>query len=231
MSWPQYTFYISTILIIIIILIFISRFFYHHESHPCQVVISHYHEDVHWVAQLPLVGFPDYLILSKTMEPVYLSINKGNEASIFLKYICDHYHQLKEYTVFLHGHEYAWHQDGSMLTLLPEKWNEMLQQKRLYMNLNNTPCGSILENQHIDLIRTWYKEFLEDEMGPIENHGDWTVGIPCCAQFIVHRSVIQRRSLKCYQGLLNWILTTELTNDISGRIMEWTWELLWEIKN
>jgi len=192
-----------------------------------EIVISHYNEDLGWVDRLP---FPNILIASKTRDPPYVTVNKGNEASIFLKYICENYHQLKDYTIFLHGHEHAWHQDGSIVTILPHAWKEMIQQKQLYRSLNVPLCGSILSNLHMDQIRTWYQEYLHEEMGPLEKHGDWTVGMQCCAQFIVHRSIIQRRSHQCYQRLLDWILTTELSNEVSGRFMEWTWELLWELR-
>ena len=34
-------------------------------------------------------------------------INRGNEASVYLKYIIDHYEVLPEYTFFIHDEEYS----------------------------------------------------------------------------------------------------------------------------
>ena len=210
----------------------VDTFLLKEETPSYEVVISHYNEDLDWVHKLPSIGFPKYIILSKTIEPIYIHVNKGNEASIFLKYICDHYNHLQDFTIFLHGHEFAWHQEGSILDLLRVKWNKIHQENLEYVSLNRGDylLGSIHDNEHFPTLRDWYDKYLKEEMGPIEHHGDWTVDRSCCSQFIVHKKAIQRRSLQCYQTLLDWILTTELDNATSGRFLEWTWELLWEVK-
>ena len=46
---------------------------------------------------------------------IIFPVNKGNEASVYLKYIIDFYDNLPEFTFFIHDEEYSWHHSGSTL--------------------------------------------------------------------------------------------------------------------
>jgi len=194
----------------------------------CSFCISHYNENLSWIQNLRNHGFQKIFIGSKTLAPIYISKNVGQEASIYLKYIVDNYNSLDEFTVFLHGHEHAWHQSKDIVSLILDAMQEMNAQQVFLKSLNNYYCGSILGNEWINEIKEWYNQYLKKELGPIDRHGDWTVGMPGCAQFIVHKSLIRLRSLEFYKNLLDWILETPIISFKTSRFMEWSWELFWE---
>lgn len=158
----------------------------------------------------------------KKDAPYTVPINKGNEASGYLKYIIDHYHSLPDHVVFMHDHEFAWHQKGSIYDLVSQHVGKKIR----YQSLN---CFT-WNNETIEWIPgllEWYDEFFMPEMGNIHKFGDFMTGHKGCAQFIVHKSLIQKRSLTFYTRLYAWLMTTELTDYYSGRHLEYTWHLMW----
>ena len=52
------------------------------------------------------------------------------------------------------------------------------------------------------------------------------VSQPCCAQFAVSGEQIRRTPLEEYVRLRDWLLHTPLDDEISGRIMEYTWQYI-----
>jgi len=48
----------------------------------------------------------------------------------------------------------------------------------------------------------------------------------CCAQFAVSRETILSRPLEEYQRYYEWLMDTELSDDISGRVMEYAWHMI-----
>lgn len=49
------------------------------------------------------------------------------------------------------------------------------------------------------------------------------VGASCCAQFAVTSKTVRQRSVSDYERIRNWLLETELRDELSGRIIEYTW--------
>lgn len=188
------------------------------------IVISHYNENLAWVNKLENF-FSDIKIYTKCKpESKYnVPINVGNEASSFLLYIIEHYDNLKDYTIFLHGHEFSWHHNGSIVDLLLNIKFEKID----FYNMNNQIMGSISESPYLKDIEIWYKNYLEKELGPIIQYNDWTKGYMACAQFLVHKSLIQSKTKNFYENLYNWILTTTLPSSLSSRYLEWCWHLIW----
>jgi hypothetical protein len=182
------------------------------------VVVSVYKEDIAWIDRLRQLGYP-VLIYTKgdANSPYSVPVNKGNEASAFLKYIVDHYDTLPEHSVFLHGEERSIHHDGSLVDILQSTRGH----RCFYKNLNNYKLTSFF----LPMI-PWCDEFLGPELGPIENYGDWTQGHDGCAQFIVHRAAIQLRSRRFYSRIYDWLLSTPLQNYLNARYLEWTWHLI-----
>jgi hypothetical protein len=85
----------------------------------CNVIVSVYNEDISWTERLRQLGY-NILIYTKgdPNSRTSVPVNKGNEASAFLKYIIDHYDQLPEHSIFLHGEENSTHHDGSLIEIL-----------------------------------------------------------------------------------------------------------------
>ena len=49
------------------------------------------------------------------------------------------------------------------------------------------------------------------------------VGASCCAQFAVTAAKIRERPRRDYERYRDWLLNTSLADDLSGRIMEYSW--------
>ena len=65
-----------------------------------------------------------------------------------------------------------------------------------------------------------WKELFPDVEMPRE------IAAPCCAQFAVTREQVLKRSRKEYEHYYNWVTTTELTDYVSGRVMEYLWHIV-----
>lgn len=49
------------------------------------------------------------------------------------------------------------------------------------------------------------------------------VGVSCCAQFGVSRTKVLERPRSDYERFRTWLADTPLEDDLSGRIMEYSW--------
>ena len=190
-------------------------------------VTSRYNKNVDWVYKLNNIN-KFYIYDKENPENEYnIPINKGNEASVYLKYIIDNYNNLTDFTFFTHDDEYAWHHFGSIV----DKFNEAVLSEKLYYNINNNCIlGSILTNPFYEEILIWYNNYIEKYI-PINKlpNKDWTLNHRGSAQFLVHKSLITKLPLEFYENLYNWIITTDLPNEKSGRFLEWTWHIFWYI--
>lgn len=196
--------------------------------HPwnTHIVIVRYTNDVSdMVRKLHTLGF-HVIIYEKhphfSWSPYFVPLNKGNEASGYLKYIIDHYDAMPEYVVFIHDHEYSWHHQGNIVHRIQER----IGHKTKFENLNSF-LWTKDTIEWFPEIRVWYARYLKTEVGSIKQYGDFMTGHLGCAQFIVHRDKIQRISLSCYVSLYYWILNTNIPDYYSGRFLEYTWHLMW----
>ena len=73
-------------------------------------------------------------------------MNKGNEASVYLKYIIDNYDNLPDFTFFIHDEEYAWHHTGSIIDKYTESImsNSWTFPKALGSNVSNVAFVVVL---------------------------------------------------------------------------------------
>ena len=190
-------------------------------------VVSRYKRNVDFVYKLKNIN-KIYIYDKETPENEYnIPVNKGNEASVYLKYIIDNYDNLTDFTFFTHDDEYAWHHVGSIV----DCYNEAVKSNKLYYNVNQKCIlGSIISNPWYNDILDWYNTYIEKYI-PMNSlpKKDWTQGYRGSAQFLVHKSLITNLPLEFYENLYNWIITTDMTNDKSGRFLEWTWHIFWVI--
>jgi hypothetical protein len=190
-------------------------------------VVSRYKKNVDWVYKLKNIN-KFYIYDKECPENQYnIPVNKGNEASVYLKYIIDNYETLSDYTFFIHDDEYAWHHSGSII----DKYNEAIMSNKLYYNINDKcVLGSIISNPLYKDILIWYDKYIEKyiPMHTLPNK-DWTQTHRGSAQFLVHKSLITKLPLEFYENLYHWIITTNMTNRASGTFLEWTWHIFWDI--
>jgi hypothetical protein len=68
-----------------------------------------------------------------------------------------------------------------------------------------------------DVFKKAFEEFMPDMEVPKK------VGVPCCSQFAVTRDTIRRRPREDYVRFRTWLVNTNLDDDLSGRVLEYTW--------
>lgn len=121
-------------------------------------VISRFKKNTDWVYKLKNIN-KYYIYDKETPSNEYnILVNKGNEASVYLKYIIDHYDNLADFTFFIHDDEYAWHHSGSIISL----FDEAVLSNKLYYNINNNcVLGSIVSNLWYNDILIWYNKYIE----------------------------------------------------------------------
>ena len=163
-------------------------------------------------------------------NPNNIPVNKGNEASVYLRHIIDYYDTLSEFTFFIHDEEYAWHHTGSIV----DKYTEAVESNQYFYNINDR-CVWNEPNMMDEYVRTlfayWYGEYI-DKFIPFDklpNKHDILYGYRGSAQFLVHKDLIRSLPKEFYVNLYDWILMTKIPNWISGRFLEWTWHIFWVI--
>ena len=191
------------------------------------VVVSRYKKNVDFVYKLNNNHNVNIMIYDKenSSSPFNIPKNKGNEASVYLKYIIDYYDNLSEFTFFIHDEEYSWHHLGSII----DRYDEAINSKQLFYNVNKDnlqPYSHITEKKELT---EWYNQFIEPYI-PFEKlpNKDWLIGYKSCAQFLVNKDLIRNLPLKFYQDIYNWILEFH-DGPLSGFFLEWTWHLFWDI--
>ncbi|PWW75958.1 hypothetical protein C7212DRAFT_193723 [Tuber magnatum] len=203
-------------------------------------------EDVTWLTYFP----EDLNILTKTylVDPdngntlpgtLTVPINKGHEAQAYLTYIIDHYYDLPDIVIFTHAHSTAWHNNDLQLFSTPAMLLEMNYRRVVehgYMNLrchwkpgcpgwikiNTTEYDDFKKEEFV-----MYRSFME--LFPEEVARDGVpdiIGTPCCAQFAVSRPRITQHAKERYISWRKWITDTPLSDEVSGRVMEYLWHFI-----
>ena len=195
------------------------------------VVVSRHHKDVSWTQKLTSHGY--HVIVydhhPHQKHPYFVSANNGREASVYLKYLTDYYDSLSTYTVFLQDEDYSWHHRGSVADLVLSREGK----RSRYYNLNSKCLGIITTNELWPTMRKFFSRYLAPYIGSIETYGEFTPGIKCCAQFIVHCDKVRAFPRKMYADMLEYALKapepkTPNPAKARGHMLEWTWHLLFD---
>lgn len=160
--------------------------------------------------------------------------NKGHEAMVYLTFIVDNYDHLAWMTVFTHGHFLSWHQAAPLPTLI-NTLNRSALAARGYVSLRcdwYPSCPAEIRPLHRDTTVWGPGLYREQAEGAIA--GNWkqlfpgerlpaTLASPCCAQFAVTRTAVQRRPRADYWRMREWLLDSLATDEVSGRVLEKLW--------
>jgi hypothetical protein len=195
-----------------------------------------------WLDDLPDQTFERALYA--VLEPdrtdrLHAPANKGHEAMIYLTYIIDHYDNLSDVTIFMHSHRWAWHNnpiggmDGaqmfSMLSL-----DRVNREGYVNMNCQWVPgckpgfrLKDVLENAVPEITRQEKKEVAASfaRLFPETPTPD-VIRTPCCAQFAASREMVRATPLTRFIFLRDWLFQTTYTDQISGRVFEQYWHLI-----
>lgn len=152
---------------------------------------------------------------------------------MFLRFIIDNYDKLADNILFIHPNRYQWHNDDPDYDGLPMLRHFQLSylEKEGYVNIRCAwalgcpneikPFKEEGENRAAIHAGGSYKqsfELLFPELKVPEK-----VGVSCCAQFAATKEKIRERKKEDYLRYREWLLKTELDDDISGRILEYSW--------
>jgi Protein of unknown function (DUF3431) len=196
-------------------------------------------DDVSWIEQdLPNLQTAIYVVDDESAD-LRIPKNKGHEAMVYLTYIIDNYDSLPDTSLFFHPHKVTWH-NNILLNLDTAFTIESLSDAKVaregYFNArchHDPGCPNWL---HLDRPESEWDPVKKGE----EKH--FTVALwqelhpgaaipasisqPCCAQFAVSRDRIRTRPQAEYIRYRDWLLKTDLSDEVSGRVMEYTWQYI-----
>lgn len=197
-------------------------------------------EDIDWIDQeLPGMNLTVYMA-DDIRAPLHPPKNKGHEVMIYLSYIIDHYHELPEIVIFMHAHRWTHHNNiflGADASQMLRRLSNEHVARAGYVNMRchwDPGCPEWLHfNGTKELIGKQEETYLAKswkELFPLERFPAF-LAQPCCAQFALSRERIRSIPLGRFTFYRDWIMKTPLTDYISGRILEYSWQFIFTGKN
>ena len=197
-------------------------------------------DDISWIAQeLPDLDVVVY-VANDPSAPLHSPKNKGNEVMVYLTYIIDHYDELPDVIIFMHAHRWTHHNNELLGYDAPQMIRRLSNAhvtRQGYVNMRchwSPGCPEWLhpgsreealgKQEEAVLVESWAELFPSD---PIPK----TLAQPCCAQFALSGQRIHSIPLSRFTFFRDWILRTPLSDYISGRIWEYSWQYLFTRQN
>ncbi|KAF1991826.1 hypothetical protein K402DRAFT_367181 [Aulographum hederae CBS 113979] len=191
-------------------------------------------EEISWIAE-DLPNLPTFLyVVDDPAAPFHVPKNKGHEVMVYLTYVIDNYYNLSDVNIFMHAHRFSWHNNEllngdavEMLTRLNP--NRVIREGYMNMRCHWDPgCPVWLRpNETEDVVLAKQEQQLVGqafaELFPLDEIPE-TLSQPCCAQFAVSGDRLRQLPLDRYIWMRDWLLRTELTDYIAGRVFEYTWQ-------
>jgi Protein of unknown function (DUF3431) len=196
-------------------------------------------QDVSWVYE-ELEGFNKsiYTVDDDSAE-LCVPRNKGHESMAYLTYIIDNYDNLPDTVLFFHSHRSAWH-NNILLDLDSAKTIQRLNPARVaregYFNArchHDPGCPNWLhidrpENEW-DFEKKKEEQYLTSRVWQqlhLNAPPPQALSQACCAQFAVSGDRIRARPVGHYQRYRQWLLDTDVSDEFSGRILEYNWQYI-----
>lgn len=209
-------------------------------SYSKTVVVAHKKtEDTYWIKQNLDWDFALYVADDPT-APLHPPKNKGNEAMVYLTYIIDHYQELPDIAAFMHFHQDSWHNEevlNSDSVQMLKRLNPERVIREGYMNMRCVwapGCPDWVHPGRVEfdeykqeenvIVQSWSELFPNDPVPEV-------LAQPCCSQFAVSREQIRAVPLSRYVLYRDWLLQTDLSDYISGRVWEYLWQVVFTGKN
>lgn len=162
---------------------------------------------------------------------------KANEVSAYLQYIIERYDSLPDVSIFIHNHDRARHNNrlagldmSNMLARLDRR--HVLESGYFNLRCDWEPgCPARLklsehprpgqEDPEVTTMKQVWRQLLGPEM-PLPE----VLAQPCCAQFAASRGRIRSVSLAQWKRYQDWVVQTPLSDWVSGRVWEYTWQVV-----
>ncbi|KAL9619482.1 MAG: hypothetical protein Q9160_005919 [Pyrenula sp. 1 TL-2023] len=205
------------------------------------VLARTHEEDVGWISRDIPTSNHTLTVASYTVDDplseLTVPVNKGHESMVYLTYIIDHYDMLNDVTMFMHSHQFAWHNNDLLNSDAANTvWRLNLEKvtREGYMNLRcHLQPGCVQRVLHpakpsLDL---HYAEEPMIAIAWIELFGPTvpvpeTLAQPCCGQFAVSRDRLRALPREQYIHFRKWLIETSYADNISGRIFEHIWHFI-----
>lgn len=151
------------------------------------------------------------------------------------RYIIDRYDTLPGNIIFHHAERFQWHNDNPDYDSLPLLQSFRFQHLREegYVNLRcvwvlGCPAeirpiqddSPVRKSEPVTAKRVYKKAF--EELFPSEPVPE-TIGVTCCSQFAVRREAVWKRPRSEYVWYKEWLISSSLQDDLSGRVLEYSW--------
>ena len=208
------------------------------------IVTAHYNEDLTWLKrqdEFPVVVCDKHGSEATPFTPdarCSLQINRGREASSFLKFIIEYYDDLPRHIAFVHGHEFAEHQTlpfGILEGIRRAKkhdfdyinLNARLQFNHLYdapESIESVAATHWFSHPGHKFLRKYWDSHFADILGcDFPEH----LGYVCCAQFVVSRRAIRRHPKESYIRLYELVMDPTKGTDYEAAVaIEFIWHIL-----
>lgn len=197
-------------------------------------------ENISWIAnELPDLDSVIY-VANDPSASLHPPKNKGHEVMIYLTYIIDHYDNLPDISIFMHAHRWTHHNNhllGHDAVQMIRRLNSDYVTREGYVNMRcewypgcpewlhpDNAKESLAKQEEEVLPRAWKELF---PTSPLPK----ALGQACCAQFALSRERILSISLSQFIFYRDWVMRTPLSNYVSGRIWEYTWQFLYTGKS
>ena len=196
------------------------------------------HHDVNWLTNLnPSNPFEVYVAGCESNEIEAQGCR--DEAHQYLSFIVEHYHNLPDRILFVHGHKrsshYMWPVDRMIMLLLNQtKYLANVQFGGLYCASNVEPAApGWCKGQHITPsecteTRLWERMYANTGVEQPRMEKDYFY--PCCGTFFATRGAILRRPKHVYHQILHNMKTNfekeYREKRVCGRVLESSWHTL-----
>ncbi|KKZ62652.1 hypothetical protein EMCG_00335 [[Emmonsia] crescens] len=197
-------------------------------------------EDVSWIAA-ELKDVEEFVyVVDDPSAPLHPPLNKGHEAMVYLTYLIDHYDNFPDIMIFMHSHGISWHNEEALAFKAAELINRLSNERVTrdgYMNLRcnwGPGCPDWLhprkkeadpgKQEEVILAKSWTELFPTVEVPEVLSQA-------CCAQFALSGERARAIPKSKYIFYRDWILRTELSDYISGRVWEYLWQVVFTGQN
>jgi Protein of unknown function (DUF3431) len=149
------------------------------------------------------------------------------------RFIIDNYDNLPDAMCFIHGRQFQWHNDDPNkdgATVLSRVQIPYIMEQG-YVNLRCVWILGCPDEVHVNAPRPEHQSETNFREGFLElfpekaarNEIPEIVGASCCAQFALAAWKVRELPRSEYIRIRKWLTETSLPDDISGRIMEYSW--------
>ncbi|KAI5927451.1 hypothetical protein F4810DRAFT_699190 [Camillea tinctor] len=212
------------------------------DNHPTVnlVVASLLKDDISWthnitIPNLNIIRYVSDYLDAEFHPPVP---KKGREALIYHTYLHDFYDDLPDITIMVHADETSWHVENILNKSMTFALSHLdLQQvlQRQYFNLRVSwegACPDWINTTFTDqdderkleepyMYEAFSENFATSDVPEI-------LGGPCCSQFAVTREAVRRHPQSQYRQNMDWLVQTDWTDYIAGRVWEHMWPWLFK---